>query len=217
MRSGFCFDIISLLYLPGNYTANQILKLKTIKLMVLQTKIDFDNIYEIIPVDRNLKKSFFKTELVDGTQPKIHIMVSSQSHDLFPNVYNLAFGPSNPKGGIDDKAAIMHKNYSKVFSTILFEARNYLLRNPDHLLGIDGSNNVRAYLYYRFIQRNYAYLNNYFDVYGVKYFVRIARLGKTQYDDPFDFEDICSDVQKLEKNMETNLKFMYNYFIFKLK
>jgi hypothetical protein len=185
--------------------------------MVLQTKIDFDNIYETIPVDRNLKRSVFETELVDGTQTEIYVVVSSKPHELHPNVYNLAFGPVNRKGGIDDKAALTHKNYSKLFSTILFEAKNYLSRNPDHLLGIDGSNNVRAYLYYRFIQRNYDYLNNYFDIYGVKYFVRIARLGKTQYEDPFDFEDVRGHVEKLEKNMEINLEFMYNYFIFKLK
>jgi hypothetical protein len=185
--------------------------------MIFQVNIDFDNIYEITPVSENFKKSFFETELVDGPLTNIHVRISNESHELDANIYNLSFGPLDKRGVVDDKVALRHRNYSKVFSTILFRARTYLLYNPDHYLGIDGSNNARAYLYYRVIQRNYDYLNNYFDIYGLKYYVRITRLGKMQYHDPFDFEDIHTRAQKFEKNMEINQKFMYNYFIFKLK
>jgi hypothetical protein len=147
--------------------------------MIFQVNIDFDNIYEITPVSENFKKSFFETELVDGPLTNIHVRISNESHELDANIYNLSFGPLDKRGVVDDKVALRHRNYSKVFSTILFRARTYLLYNPDHYLGIDGSNNARAYLYYRVIQRNYDYLNNYFDIYGLKYYVRITRLERS--------------------------------------
>jgi hypothetical protein len=185
--------------------------------MALGVKIDFDNIYETIPVIENLNESFFETELEDGTRTNLHVEVDNRPHKLRPNLYNLAFGPLNKKGQIDDRAQLTHSDYSKVFSTILFEAKNYLLRNPDHQLGIDGSTNGRAYLYFRFLKKNYDYLSKYFDIYCVKYYVRIARLGEEQFEDPFDFEDVMIHEEKFGKNTKNNPKFMYNYFIFKLK
>lgn len=185
--------------------------------MAIRTKIDFDNIYNIEPVANNFKKSSFKTELADGMLADMQVEISNEAHELLPNVYNLAFGPLNKKGHIDDRIRLTHANYSKVFSTILFDARTYLSLNPDHYLGIDGSNNARAYLYYRFIRRNYDYLNNYFNMYGIKYYVRITRFGKTQYDNPFDFGDIHPYAERLEKDMVPEAEFMYNYFIFNLK
>lgn len=77
--------------------------------------------------------------------------ISNEAHELIPNVYNLAFGPTNARGDIDDKAQLTHKDYSKVFSTILFDGLIYLNSNRDHYLGIDGSDNARAYLYYKFL------------------------------------------------------------------
>jgi hypothetical protein len=185
--------------------------------MALRVKIDFDNIYETTPVIENLNESFFETELVDGTLTNLHIEIDNRPHKLRDNLYNLAFGPLNKKGQIDDRAQLTHSDYSKVFSTILFEGKNYLSRNPDHQIGIDGSTNGRAYLYFNFIKNNYDYLNNYFDIYGVKYYVRIARLGEEQYEDPFDFRDVILCEEKFDKNTKNNPKFMYNYFIFKLK
>ncbi|SEW44936.1 hypothetical protein SAMN05428988_5897 [Chitinophaga sp. YR573] len=185
--------------------------------MALGVKIDFDNIYEVTPVIENLNESFFETELVDGTRTNLHVEIDNRPHTLRENLYNLAFGPLNKKGQIDDRAQLTHSDYAKVFSTILFEAKNYLLRNPDHQIGIDGSTNGRAYLYFRFFKKNYDYLSNYFDIYCVKYYVRIARIGEEQYEDPFDFGDVMLYEEKLEKKTKNNPKFMYNYFIFKLK
>jgi hypothetical protein len=185
--------------------------------MAISTKIDFDNIYAIEPVGNNLRTNSFKTELAGGMLADMHIEISDEQHELFPNVYNLSFGPLNKKGRIDDSIKLTHAYYSKVFSTILLEALTYLSHNPDHYIGIDGSNNARAYLYYRFIRRNYDYLNTYFNMYGVKYYVRITRFGKKQYDNPFDFADIQSYGEKLEKDMIPQTEFMYNYFFFNLK
>jgi hypothetical protein len=132
-------------------------------------------------------------------------------------VYNLAFGPVTEEGRINDKAELPHRNYSKVFSTILFFGYKYLLKNPDQMIGIDGSDNRRAVLYFRMIQRNYDYLGKYFEVFGLKYYVRMTRFGKRQYDNPFDFADILPSPEKIVKNMRLRLEWLYNYFIFKLK
>jgi hypothetical protein len=48
----------------------------------------------------------------------------------------------NAEGEIDDKAELHHKDYSKVFSSILLTGFTYLKNNRDHYLGIDGSNIV---------------------------------------------------------------------------
>lgn len=185
--------------------------------MAAPLRIDFDNLYEIEKISQDLKFSSFRTKLNSGQEMPLVVRISNQSHALLPNVYNLSFGPLNAKGKLDDKAELTHSDYSKVFSTILFSALAYLETNPDHYLGIDGSDNARAYFYYRALQRNFPYLDKHFRMYGVKYYVRISRFGKTQYDNPFDFEDIIPYPFRIGKGDPVSQDHMYNYFIFNLK
>jgi hypothetical protein len=185
--------------------------------MSVSFKIDFDNLYDIENISADLRFSSFTTRLNNGQELPLNVKISNQSHALLPNVYNLAFGPLNAKGKIDDKAELKHADYSKVFSTILFSALAYLESNPGHYLGIDGSDNARAYFYYRAVQRNFPYLSRHFRMFGVKYFVRITRFGKTQYDNPFDFEDIMPYPFRIDKGALVSQDHMYNYFIFNLK
>jgi len=185
--------------------------------MAISPKIDFQNLYEPESVSSDWKLSSFNSELDNGRTLPIIVKISGQPHELLPNVYNLSFGPLNKQGKIDDRAELTHKSYSKVFSTILFFAFAYLKKNSGHYLGIDGSDNQRAYFYYRTLQRNYEFLDKRFLMYGIKYFVRITRFGKTQYDNPFDFEDIVPYPFKIEKGIPVSQDHMYNYFIFTLK
>ena len=154
--------------------------------MAAPVKIDFDNLYEIENISQDLKFSSFRTKLNNGNNVPLVVRISNQSHALLPNVYNLSFGPLNAKGKLDHKADLTHSHYSKVFSTSLFSALAYLETNPVHYLGIDGSDNARAYFYDRALQRNFHYLDKHFRMYGVKYYVLISRFGKTQYDNHFD-------------------------------
>jgi hypothetical protein len=179
--------------------------------------IDFNNTYEIEPVSDDLRVSTFNTQLADGEEIPLQVEISSESHELLPSVYNLAFGPTDEKGKINDKAEIAHVDHSKVFSSILLAALTYLTDHPEQYLGIDGSNDARAYLYYRYLQRNFDYLDQFFEMYGLKYYVRITRFGKNQYDNPFDFEDVQPMTARITKNQFIRPDFMYNYFIFKLK
>lgn len=185
--------------------------------MAVQLKIDFDKLYDISHISTDLKFVSFSGPLKNGQSIPLNVKIGTLPHPLLPNVYNLAFGPLDKKGKIDDKAELSYIDYSRVFSTILFSALAYLKNNPDHYLGVDGSDNARAYFYYRAIQRNFDYLHRHFRMYGIKYFVRITRFGKTQYDNPFDFEDIMAYPYKIEKGAGISQDHMYNYFIFTLK
>lgn len=184
--------------------------------MAIAVNIDFDATYEIDTISGDLRTTTFSTQLVSGSQVPLKVEISQESHELLGEVFNLAFGPMDETGEIDDKAKMQHQNYSRVFSTILLSALNYLTTNPTHYVGIDGSDNSRAFLYYRFLQRNYQYLNKYFDIYGLKYYVRITRFGRTQYENPFDFEDIIPFPDLIQKTNKPPSK-MYNYFMFRLK
>jgi hypothetical protein len=53
-------------------------------------------------------------------------------------------------------------------------------------------------------------------MFGIKYYVRITRYGKTQYDNPFDFEDIQPYPDRIVKTTEWP-EHMYNYYTFKLR
>jgi hypothetical protein len=185
--------------------------------MAIAVKLDFDNTYDIEPLTKDLRVSKFSSDLQDGSTVPLQIEISSQPHALDPSVFNLAFGPTNSKGEIDDKAEIAHKDYSKVFSSILLAGLTYLTDHPDQYLGIDGSNNARAYLYYRFLQQNFVYLDKFFELYGLKYYVRVSRFGKNQYDNPFDFNDIVPMADRIKKGMAIMSNLMYNYFLFRLK
>jgi hypothetical protein len=185
--------------------------------MAIAVKIDFEEVYTSDIISDDSRINIFTTELQSGTTKSLKVAISNEVHELIPNTYNLSFGPIKADGNINDKVRLTHSNYSKVFSTILFGAYSYLRRNPDHLIGIDGSDNNRAHLYYKFIHRNYDYLNQYFDIYGIKYYVRISRLSKRQYDNPFDFNDVQSEPIEIKKNEILHPDEMYNYFTFGLK
>ena len=169
--------------------------------MATAPTINFDNLYEIESISGDLRESSFSTSLKNGKVVPLSVRINNQSHALLPNVYNIAFGPLNTRGRINDKVELTHADYSRVFSTILFSAYAYLKSNPGHYLGIDGSDNARAYYYYRALQRNFNYLDKHFRMFGIKYYVRITRFGKTQYDNPFDFEDIMPYPFRIRKGM----------------
>lgn len=184
--------------------------------MAMNVKIDFDDVYEV-EGGVDLSTNSFHTQLEDGSLIKLKIKIDPNPHPLFDNVYNLAFGPENWDGGVDDRIQLKHSDYQKVFSTILWNAYLYLKSNPTHSIGINGSDFRRACLYYRLIRSNYDYLNEFFEVKGLKYYVRISRLGKVDYEDPFDFDDIVAYPQKITRDEHIDLDKLYNYFIFKKK
>ena len=182
--------------------------------MALNVKIDFDNCYETEPLSADLSISKFNTELHDGNIIPLGVL----THPLLPDVYNLSFGPINTDGKVDDGARITHADHSKVFSTIIFTALAFLTNNTEKFLGIDGSNNARAYLYFRLIQNNYDLLTQYFDIYGVNYYVRVLRKIKDSDDNhPVDTQDIKAIPVVIKEKELLRSEKLYNYFIFRAK
>ena len=135
--------------------------------MAARVKINFDKVYDFEDISSDLKLSSFITRLENGDKVPLIVKISNNAHELLPSVYNLAFGPLNKQGRINDRVEMAHEDYSMVFSTILFSALAYLEQNKDHYLGIDGSDDTRAYFYFRAMIRNFDYLDQYFNMYGI--------------------------------------------------
>lgn len=181
--------------------------------MALNIKIDFENRYELLSTDNDLRYSIFESILTNGNISRLGIKISSEAHPYMSDVYNLAFGPVNEKNEIDDHIKLPHQDHSKVFSTIVLAGLTFLTRHKDKYLGIDGSDTRRAYMYYRCIQNNFEYLNSLFTIYGVNYYLRVLRDESTDYD-PKDFLAIPAIIRKGEPLSPAKL---YNYFIFNIK
>lgn len=179
--------------------------------MASRLAINLNNIYPVLEVGADYRTAVFESILVGGAVIRLSIKIGTEETELLGNVFNLAFGPLNRWGRIDDNAEVHHKDPFRVFSTILFIALNFLQKNPGKLVGIDGSDNRRAYYYWRVLQRNHDYLNLFFRIYGIMYFVRISRFGKQQYDNPFDFDDIQSIAVPITK-LYPQPEHMFNYF-----
>lgn len=186
--------------------------------MALNIKIDFDNCYELKDISNDLSSSKFVADLIDDTKVEIGVLISNTPHTFLPDVYNLAFGPVDMNNAINDSAKLTHKDHSKTFSSIVLVALTFLTSNPDKYLGVDGSNNARAYMYFRIIQNNYALLSQYFEIYGVNYYVRILRKTKdSDASHPVDTDDIEAIPRPILQGEKIRNDKMFNYFIFRLK
>ncbi len=176
--------------------------------------IDFDNTYSLDEIASDLSYTTFTCTNKAGNPILLRVEILSLGNPLLPNVYNFAFGPLLPNGKIDDGARVHHKDKGKVFSTLLFFALNFLKANPKSSIGLDGSNDVRAYLYHRMILLNRSYLQKFFVAVGVDWHVRLMRDGSVEMDqegypffkprpETFDYKRPARD--------------LYRYYIFYLK
>jgi hypothetical protein len=185
--------------------------------VALNLKINFDDCYETEILKPDFSLCRFDTCLKNGNTEKIGIHISDTVHLLIPDVYNLSFGPINSKGEIDDSVKLNHVNHSKVFSTIVLSAMIFLEKKRSCFLGIDGSNNARAYMYYRCVQNNYNFLTQYFKIFGVNYYARILRKENDEDSSyPIDVDDIFTLPKSIQKEVFITYEKLYNYFIFKL-
>lgn len=183
--------------------------------MALNIKIDLENCYPIEARSFYQDYYSFQSNLKNGEPAELGVRISDQLHPLIPNVHNLSFGPLDEYDNIDDMARLDHEDHSKVFSTILLSALTFLAENHKKFLGIDGSNNARAYLYYRCIQNNIEYLGRFFKIFGVKYYVRLLRENGEEDATLLDCEDIIAKPITIQQGEKIPSEKLYNYFIFK--
>lgn len=138
--------------------------------------IDLNDTYEIISVTPDLTLFSFNTFLTEGTSLELFIEISKHVDPNLPDVYNLGFGPIGTNGEIDDKITVSHQNPDKVFSTIMLCAIAFLQKNESKFsIGIDGSDDRRAYLYHRMFISNQSNLSDIITTVGVDWYVKLLR------------------------------------------
>lgn len=146
-----------------------------LQLMKLDIVINFEDTYEIESISEDLSKFQFTSYDKNDSPVLLTVLIEKNKNPFLPTVFNLAFGPHNENGEMDDKAIVKHRNSSRVFSTILLGALTFLNSNKESFIGIDGSNLVRACLYYKMMQINHDYLCQFFNLIGVKYYTRLLK------------------------------------------
>jgi hypothetical protein len=149
--------------------------------------VNFDNTYELITIEPDLSEATFYSITKNNIPVLLKIRIERIDIPLLPEVYNLSFGPINDDGTIDDKARINHQDLNKAFSTIILFALTYLKKNPNSIIGLDGSNDARAYLYHRMFLTNRTHLQEYFVALGVDWFARLLRKGQIELDSDGSF------------------------------
>jgi hypothetical protein len=142
------------------------------------TKLNLDSTYDIHYVSPDLSTFSFISILKNGKQVELVIQITKHRDPHLSGVYNLAFGPLDLKGEIDDKVVLKHSDLGKVFSTIILCAITFLDNIESGIsIGIDGSNDVRAYLYHRMFVSNHEKLSEIITTVGVDWYVRLLRNG----------------------------------------
>ena len=177
-------------------------------------KIDFDDTYEPIVLGKDLSFMTFYSPDKDGSDILLKIKVSPLGEPLLPNVFNLAFGPVLENEDIDEQARITHVNLNKLFSTILFFSLNFLQANPDFSIGINGSDDVRAYLYHRMFQTNRQSLNDIFETAGVDWYVKLLRNDSIETDEE-GYPLFKPRLELFDYNRRSGD--LYRYYVFYLK
>ncbi|URM37924.1 DUF6934 family protein [Flavobacterium anhuiense] len=176
-------------------------------------KINLEDTFEATYVSPNFDQYIFESQLKDNTITPLKVKFTNIAESLLPNVYNLAFGPFDANGKINDSVNLKHKDSNKVFSTIILFSITFLKNNPHISIGIDGSDDLRANLYHRMFRYNYKNLKDFLVIIGVDWYVSLLRNGTIELDnnglaffkpkpEPFDFQRKTND--------------LYRYYMFSL-
>ena len=196
--------------------------------------LNFEHTYEIADIRDDYRLMHFNTE-VKGEPFRLRAFIDNEQHFLMPDVFNLSFGPPGPASEtrIDDSVVVNHDDMDKMMSTILLFVSVYLSSNPTHFIGIDGSCDRRALLYFRKIRENNRMLTELFTIIsGVKYYIRLKRFSKPDSSLSHD-EQLEAIRVSLRENLDladmvpipetitakTTIRgsdYNFNYFIFKI-
>lgn len=175
--------------------------------------INFDDTFELEEVSDDNSCMTFISPLKNGGQILLKVRLALLDDPQLPNVYNLCFGPLYGDGSVDDNARVNHQDVSRVFSTILLFCLNFLQENPGLLIGLDGSNDARAYLYHRMFVTNRDNLNRYFITSGVDWYVRLMRNGTVEVDEN---DEILIKPKPMNFDYGRNMNDLYRYYLFYL-
>ena len=177
-------------------------------------KLDFDQTFSPTWLENDYSKMTFESPQADGSIETMVVKIDRHPGFDLPNVYNMGFGPPDTKGGFRDDVKLRHKDLGKVLSTVLFHGNNFLRGNSSLVLGVDGSDDVRAMLYHLITKVNRAYLSEFFALFGVDWYIRVFRDGRYEID---QHGDLISRPKPEFFNYQRSRHDLYRYYMFRLK
>ena len=137
--------------------------------------IDFDQTFDPFSIESDLMMMTFHSPQIGGKSELLLVKISPHPDPNLPGVFNLGFGPPNGQGGFRDDVRLRHADSNRVFSTVLFHGLSFLQEHPNFTLGIDGSDDVRTTMYHLMLKANRTYLDEFFLIIGVDWYVRVFR------------------------------------------
>ena len=139
--------------------------------------IDLENTFQpdSVKLDRELSFMEFNSPQRDGHVKLIRVEIKPHPDKLLPTVYNLAMGPLNAIGEIDDIVRLKHTDSNKLFSTIILFSLVFLTDFSELTIGLDGTDDLRANLYHSMFVTNRKRLNEFFVTIGVDWYVKLLR------------------------------------------
>ncbi|SHL99428.1 hypothetical protein [Chitinophaga sp. CF418] len=176
--------------------------------------INFEETFEPTFMESDFSMMTFNSPQIDGSIVPIIVKIDPHPDPYLPGVYNLGFGPSDGQGEFSDDIRLRHENIGKVFSTVLFHGLTFLQENPELILGIDGSDDLRATLYHLMVKSNRVYLSEFFVIIGVDWYVRVFRDGNYELDAD---GNLLSKPKSEQFDYERTRHDLYRYYMFHLK
>lgn len=179
--------------------------------------IDLEDTYAPHYVSEDLMTFTFTSILSDATAIELYVLIREHPDPLLSGVYNLSFGPLGENDQIDDEIILNHQNINRVISTAFLFAITFL-ENYSHKnfhIGVDGSTDVRDYLYHRMFKYNYDSLSETIVIVGVDWYAKLLRNGKDIERDSFErplFKPIPEPFDVDRKSSD-----LYRYYMFTLK
>ncbi len=139
--------------------------------------IDFDDTYNLVKaeIDEQFSITEFYSPQVVGIPVLLRVIIEPHPDPFLKDVYNLAMGPPVGNRGIDDNIRLKHSYSSKVFSTAILFALAFLTEYPEMIIGLDGTDDLRATLYHSMFNVNRERLGEYFETIGVDWYVKLLR------------------------------------------
>jgi hypothetical protein len=139
--------------------------------------IDFDNTFDLLwgEIGRITSITEFNSPQVNGETVLMRVIIQLHPDPLLPNVYNLAMGPPIGESGIEDNVRLKHDDSNRVFSTAILFALAFLTEFPEMIIGLDGTDDLRAMLYHSMFKANREHLSEYFETIGVDWYVKLLR------------------------------------------
>lgn len=139
--------------------------------------LNIEHTYDLLWGEINHNSSIieFYSPQAGGEDFLMRVVIEPHPDPLLPNVYNLAMGPPMGESGINDNVRLKHIDSGKVFSTAILFALAFLTEFPETIIGLDGTDDLRATLYHSIFIANRKPLGEYFSTIGVDWYVKLLR------------------------------------------